>query len=34
MVEKAARVRIHFAWACLDASPIRPLAGPLATSGP
>jgi hypothetical protein len=34
VVEKAARVRIHFASACPDASLFRLLAGRLATSGP
>ena len=34
VVEKAARVRIHFASACPDASLIRLLAGRIATSGP
>ncbi|MDE0334455.1 MAG: IS1380 family transposase [Defluviicoccus sp.] len=34
VVEKAARVRIHFASACPDASLIRLLAGRLAASGP
>ena len=34
VVEKAARVRIHFASACPDASLFRLLAGRIATSGP
>ena len=34
VVEKAARVRIHFASACPDAGLFRMLAGRLATSGP
>ncbi len=34
VVEKAARVRIHFASACPNAALFRPLAGRLATSGP
>jgi len=34
VVEKAARIRIHFASACPDAALFRLLAGRLATSGP
>ncbi len=34
VVEKAARIRIHFASACPDAALFRMLAGRLATSGP
>jgi hypothetical protein len=34
VIEKAARVRIHFASACPDAALFRMLAGRLATSGP
>ena len=34
VVEKAARVRIHFASACPDAPLFRLLAGRIATSGP
>ena len=34
VVEKAARIRIHFASACPDAALFRLLAGRLAASGP
>ena len=34
VVEKAARIRIHFASACPDAALIRLLAGRLAAAGP
>ena len=34
VVEKAARIRIHFASACPDAALFRLLAGRFATSGP
>ena len=34
VVEKAARIRIHFASACPDAALFQMLAGRLATSGP
>ncbi len=34
VVEKAARIRIHFASACLDAALFRLLAGRLAALGP
>ncbi len=34
VVEKAARIRIHFASACPDAALFRLLAGRLATAGP
>jgi hypothetical protein len=34
VVEKAARIRIHFASACPDATLFRMLAGRLATAGP
>ena len=34
IVEKAARIRIHFASACPDATRFRLLAGRLAASGP
>ncbi len=34
VVEKAARIRIHFASACPDAALVRMLAGRLATAGP
>ena len=34
VVEKAARIRIHFASACPDADLFRMLAGRLAASGP
>ena len=34
VIEKAARVRIHFASACPDAALFRMLAGRFATSGP
>ncbi len=34
VVEKAARIRIHFASACSDAALLRMLAGRLATAGP
>ena len=34
VVEKAARIRIHFASACPDAALFRMLAGRLAASGP
>ena len=34
IVEKATRIRIHFASACPDAALFRPLAGRLAAAGP